>query len=84
MIAPLVHHEQALGRGLREPLGRGEVVGERLLDEDGHAVLERALHDLRVRLRRRRDHDSLDAGQVVRALDHVRGASLERGRLAVR
>ena len=84
VIAPLVHHEQSIGRGLREPVGRGEIVGERLLDEDRDAALERALSTTSACV-------SVGVattipstlGQVVRGLDDVRGASLARGRSAV-
>jgi hypothetical protein len=67
-----------------KPAGRPEVVGEGLLDENRHPVLEGALHDLGMRRRWRRDHDSLDLREVIHALDHVRAAPLECGSPALR
>ena len=78
MVAPFVHHEQAIGRERLEPVGSGCVVAERLLDEHGDVVVERVLDHRGVRDDRRHDDDRVEAGHAPDVGDDGRGTSVRR------
>jgi hypothetical protein len=64
VVAPLVHHEQALGCKSGEPTRLGEVGSKGLLDEDRHISAQKSLRDLCVRDRRRRNDARRDLRQL--------------------
>ena len=78
VIAPLVHHEEPVGRRGRKPLGVVGVVRQRLLDVHGHSVFQRLLRDRRMGAGRGRDDDAVRAGQLSDPGHEARGASFGR------
>ena len=84
VVAPLVHHEQAAVLDRRQPLGLGDVGGQRLLDEDRDPATEKSLGDRRMRDRGRGDDRAVDLRQLLHRRDDARRPALLRATAALR
>ena len=84
VVAPLVHHEQALAGLASEALGRLGVGRHRLLDVHGHTELEHLVEDGRVGGYRSRDDDAVCFAERFHTVDDPVGAPCLSPRDALR